>query len=384
MTIAPVPVHRRPTPWIVVLFLTVVTIAVVAIVLVVRHDGTQSSSVSGTTQGSGVAAVQPRHVASFTGVELAGTNLVTVKVGGQRSVVVRADDNLLRQVTTQVSASTLVIGDKGSFSAKSPMSVEVTVPSLDRLVLSGTGNVAVAGIQTQQLKVVLSGDGTVQAAGTATHLAVVSPRLRRDPARRPGRARRWRGAPGVGSARRYRGRQPRRCGARQRRDRVLRQPEARHPERERQRVDRTWLIFVRELDRAELVLGQPHRDRPCRGRRASAPRRPAAGRDPPQVRLPSARSGRRWCKPWCKPRLSRLTKPFCSEPALVAEERQHPADDYDGGRDDDPERWSTPSRDPRAGKCTFMPKILAISVSGKRKTMSRRSGRGGRRCGGAR
>lgn len=173
MTIAPVPVHRRPTPWIVVLFLTVVTIAVVAIGLVVRHDGTQSSSVSGTTQGSGVAAVQPRHVASFTGVELAGTNLVTVKVGGQRSVVVRADDNLLRQVTTQVSASTLVIGDKGSFSAKSPMSVEVTVPSLDRLVLSGTGNVAVAGIQTQQLKVVLSGDGTVQAAGTATHVAVV-------------------------------------------------------------------------------------------------------------------------------------------------------------------------------------------------------------------
>lgn len=172
MTIAPVPVHRRPTPWIAVLVFAVVAIAVVAIVLMVRHDSTQSSSVSGTTQGSGEAAVQPRHVASFTGVELAGTNLVTVQVGGQRSVVVRADDNLLRHVTTHVSAGTLVIGDRGSFSAKSPMSVEVAVPSLDRLVLSGTGSVAVAGIQTQELKVVLSGDGTVQAAGTATHLVV--------------------------------------------------------------------------------------------------------------------------------------------------------------------------------------------------------------------
>ena len=55
-------------------------------------------------------------------------------------VLVHADSNLLRRVTTRVQSRSLVIGvTAGSLSAKTPMFVAVSVPSLDALMLQGDG-----------------------------------------------------------------------------------------------------------------------------------------------------------------------------------------------------------------------------------------------------
>jgi hypothetical protein len=124
------------------------------------------------TAGSGIAATQTRHLAAFTSVDLAGSNNVTVHVGGRQSVVVHADDNLLRRVITQVHAGTLTIGTTGSFTTKSPMSVEISVPSLGALALSGSGVISAANIQAQRLSVTLSGSGIVRTSGTVTRLDV--------------------------------------------------------------------------------------------------------------------------------------------------------------------------------------------------------------------
>jgi hypothetical protein len=70
------------------------------------------------TTGSGTAAAQTRHLAAFSSVDLTGSSNVTLHVGGRQSVVVHADGNLLRQVTTQVHARTLIIGTTGTFTTK--------------------------------------------------------------------------------------------------------------------------------------------------------------------------------------------------------------------------------------------------------------------------
>jgi hypothetical protein len=142
----------------------------VGVVLLVRHDA--DSSNSGVTRGSGVVATQARHVPAFTGIELAGGNNVIVHVGGKQSIVVRADDNLLRRVTTRVDAHDLVIDTPGSFTTKSPMSVEVTVPSLTAVALTGSGNVVVAGLHAPRLNVTVPGAGVVRASGVADQLRV--------------------------------------------------------------------------------------------------------------------------------------------------------------------------------------------------------------------
>jgi hypothetical protein len=143
-------------------------LATLAVVLLVRGAGPSSPGI----QGSGIAAAQTRTVAGFSRLDLAGSNNVTVVVGAPQSVVVRADSNLISHVTTQVVGGTLVIGDTGSFTTRAPMSVEVSVPSLTRLNLSGDGQISVTGINVPRLAVTVSGSGLLSAAGTATQLDV--------------------------------------------------------------------------------------------------------------------------------------------------------------------------------------------------------------------
>jgi putative autotransporter adhesin-like protein len=151
--------------------LGVLLIAIVVALLVDRIFFRSSSSPAGT--GSGVAATQTRPLPPFTRVELAGGNNVVVHVGARQSVVVHADSNLLRRVTTRVRSSRLVIGTTpGNLNAKSPMFVAVNVPSLDGLELRGAGNISVTGIDSRTLTVDLSGSGNIGAAGTAMKLDV--------------------------------------------------------------------------------------------------------------------------------------------------------------------------------------------------------------------
>jgi len=145
-----------------------------AVALLYQFDVLGGSSDSPTaTEGSGVPATQVRDVPAFDSVELAGSNNVVIHVGAKQSVVVRADANLIDRVTTEVQSGKLVIANTpGSLTTKSSMSVEVSVPSLDALTLTGSGNIVVDGIEAERLDVALPGSGTLTGSGTAARLDV--------------------------------------------------------------------------------------------------------------------------------------------------------------------------------------------------------------------
>ena len=163
-------VPHRQRGLITALVLALVAVLVLAAVVVALLARGRSSG-SGV-QGSGVAATQSRVLARFSSLDLAGSNSVTVAVGGRQSVVVHADSNLIRYITTRVIAGTLVIGTSGSFTTRSPMSVEIRVPSLATVTLSGSGKIAVTGIDAPRLTVTLPGSGSLYASGTVTKLNV--------------------------------------------------------------------------------------------------------------------------------------------------------------------------------------------------------------------
>jgi Putative auto-transporter adhesin, head GIN domain len=52
------------------------------------------------------------------------------------------------------------------------MSVEVNVPTLNALTLTGSGNIVVNNIEAESLKVTLPGSGTLAGSGTVTRLDV--------------------------------------------------------------------------------------------------------------------------------------------------------------------------------------------------------------------
>jgi hypothetical protein len=143
------------------------------VVALLYHYDVIGGSSNATAEGSGVPATQAREVAAFKSLELAGSNNVVIRVGGKQSVLVKADDNFIDLVTTEVQSGTLVIANTpGSFTTKSPTSVEVTVPTLTALTLSGSGNIVVNDIEAESLKVALPGSGTLTGSGTATRLDV--------------------------------------------------------------------------------------------------------------------------------------------------------------------------------------------------------------------
>jgi hypothetical protein len=175
MVVLSPPVHDRPASSRRIGLLAVVAVVAVAAVVVfvglaVRDDGVSSSG----TVGSGVAVTEYRELEPFSRVELAGANIVMVRVGPAQSVAVTADDNLVDHVTTTVrSGSLLIADDVGSFSAKTPMMVTVSLPSLDGVTLSGSGAFTVEGVSGTDFIADLSGSGTMKASGTVDHLTAV-------------------------------------------------------------------------------------------------------------------------------------------------------------------------------------------------------------------
>ena len=159
--------HRTLAGALVLALIAVLVLATALVVLLVR-GGSRSSGV----QGSGVAATQSRVLPGFSRLDLAGSANVTVVAGGRQSVVVRADNNLIRYVTTNVVAGTLIIDTTGSFTTRTPMSLKVSAPSLAAVTLSGSGEVSVSRIKAPRLIVTLPGSGTLYASGTAARLDV--------------------------------------------------------------------------------------------------------------------------------------------------------------------------------------------------------------------
>ena len=128
-----------------------------------------------TQNGASRVVSQTRSVAPFSAVELAGSNIVTVRVGARQSVIVHAHANMLDRVTTQVVTGHLVIGDAHTRQAtKGPVSVSVGVPSLKSVTIphSGSGIITATGINTPSFMVTLAGSGILRASGTATRLNV--------------------------------------------------------------------------------------------------------------------------------------------------------------------------------------------------------------------
>ena len=170
MSVAPTPVRQTPHGAPVLIGVAVALAVVVALLGTVLFGGSSSPSLN---EGSGQAMTEARTVAPFTGVTLAGTNNLIVRVGGAQSVVVRADDNVVSHVTTRVLAGRLVVGNThGSFSGKTPMTVTISVPRLDNVTLGGSGTIALTGIDTNRLTVSIGGNGVVHASGSADRLDV--------------------------------------------------------------------------------------------------------------------------------------------------------------------------------------------------------------------
>ncbi len=124
------------------------------------------------TPGSGVAATEDRTGEDFHAVSVGGTGDVDIVVGGEKSVTVTFDDNLLEMVRTEVVNGELRITTSGSYSSKVGLDIQVTVPTLDAVSVSGVGDLTVANVSGPLMNVSISGVGKATMSGEVDELDV--------------------------------------------------------------------------------------------------------------------------------------------------------------------------------------------------------------------
>lgn len=113
-------------------------------------------------QGSGKVITETRSVNNFDQVSLSGIGDVTLVQGNNEQLVIEAEDNVIKHITTEVRDGTLYIGFvKKAIIPTEPVKFTITMREIRGLETKGVSDISAAGITTDQLDIGISGTGNI-------------------------------------------------------------------------------------------------------------------------------------------------------------------------------------------------------------------------------
>jgi hypothetical protein len=117
-------------------------------------------------EGSGVVDVEMRDVSGFDRVALSHTGNVVLRQGDSEGLSVRADDNLMQYIETEVRNGTLHIGVSPRAATAVlrptvPITFDVTFKELAGLSVSGSGSFELGDLETPYFEMAVSGSGDI-------------------------------------------------------------------------------------------------------------------------------------------------------------------------------------------------------------------------------
>ncbi len=126
-------------------------------------------------RGSGNVVSETRDVSNFDKVVLTGIGDVTVVQGDHESLVIEAEDNLIRYIETEVENGVLTIGfERKSLLPTEPVKFHLTMREVRGLDTRGVSNIQSDEITTDRLDIGISGTGSVTINDLTADLAVVN------------------------------------------------------------------------------------------------------------------------------------------------------------------------------------------------------------------
>lgn len=118
--------------------------------------------------GSGEIATETRNVANFYNVSVSGSTNVIITRGDNFEVKVKAYENIIPYLETKVQDGTLLIAFKENSNISNDNSeVFITMPSLNSVATSGSGNISSTGefLGSGNFKASTSGSGDISIGG---------------------------------------------------------------------------------------------------------------------------------------------------------------------------------------------------------------------------
>jgi hypothetical protein len=117
-------------------------------------------------RGNGNPGSENRSVSSFESLRALGGMDVILSPGAEYTARVEADENLLKYILTDRDGNALVIRTRNGYNlnSRTPIKVYVTAPTIEELVITGSGTVVSRGKLTanRRLRVRVTGSGDVK------------------------------------------------------------------------------------------------------------------------------------------------------------------------------------------------------------------------------
>ena len=117
-----------------------------------------------------VAVGSGKKLGSFTKVSSKGAFDVEIKQGSTSDVVVEGDENIVKIVKLKVVGDTLEVDTEGNYTTNTRLVVKITMPKIEGIDLSGSGNTVVSGVKADDLNLGISGSGSIKIDGTAKQI----------------------------------------------------------------------------------------------------------------------------------------------------------------------------------------------------------------------
>jgi len=112
--------------------------------------------------GSGKVVTNSYALTDFTAIDASSAMDVTVTIGGDYSVSVSCDDNIMQHMTVKVVNGSLHLGDLDVWQVwPSKMTATVTMPAFDAAVVSGASRLSVSGFSVSAFSANVSGASTL-------------------------------------------------------------------------------------------------------------------------------------------------------------------------------------------------------------------------------
>ncbi|HET7118233.1 MAG TPA: head GIN domain-containing protein, partial [Hanamia sp.] len=125
--------------------------------------------------GNGNVSDEKRPLSNINTIKTSGSIDVEINSGNTYSLTVQDDENLIPYVVTEVNGGELNIHYKDGYSIMNDHAkVMVTVPTLDRIITSGSGDVTTNGViqSNNEIDMKTSGSGDIKAAVNAPSIKV--------------------------------------------------------------------------------------------------------------------------------------------------------------------------------------------------------------------
>lgn len=117
----------------------------------------------GCIEGNGYRVTETRDLDSFEEIQINGEFEVDIDTGSIPSVKIKADENLMDVIVTNVSGNKLIIESRNGtcLNPSYPIEVTVTIPYVTKVYLNGSGYVYCYKMDVDDLEAILVGSGQV-------------------------------------------------------------------------------------------------------------------------------------------------------------------------------------------------------------------------------